>query len=730
MRLTSDLRQRIQDARVSDIPALWAELNSSPDVTGAQVPQQHIRQHASRAAKWIAVALTPSLITKGARPDSARVMSRQQELHLGEAMALDPSELGRRARAAYLVTYLGVAQERAHESSDALGLGKDRRKINNVSESVRKCVKFFAPYFSARVDGKDSLWPNAACAGKNRAGLRLYRLIRDMHIVRGIADPASFKPEYVREVAESVSSRFMEVRKAGDYNKMLRELRALLSGGHLAPLDLTLVEGLLEVRMSPDRGNARAFSDEDLIARWPSAFPADPSETDRVDRLRGVLGYFNKGAGLQRPANPEGAMCPRENRLGFHGVEGRLASIKRYLRRIVDHFGEAATSELKACFCREAIEWWLPSYLGERDVITSMHRDEFLEVTNTAKLYCGLDVTPIMQLAEEIDFPRVGESMKGSDVVRSAGSPLALLKWAEAFDGYAADAPLPTVTNPSGLYFPRKCLQLDVLLRTETGLRPDILDSLEVRAVAPPPGHASSVIWWDEQAQYYRIRVPRDCMKQHKRSYASTSTAGSVRRGARRPYDFIVWRQQTIHALHEYLSRWSIARGVAAGTTSSLYLSREGKAYKRGGFCNSYISKKHFAARDWERRTGEKLPLLDRYAHRHLMGEFLGRHIPGGNLKAWYLTHRSDSGSDRNYGDDDAALLRECIDEILSGRPPRPAQEKDRWAQQTEQLDEVQASLNSLNEQLSGTNEALLKANAKIAERDRIISDLRRQIER
>jgi len=167
---------------------------------------------------------------------------------------------------------------------------------------------------------------------------------------------------------------------------------------------------------------------------------------------------------------------------------------------------------------------------------------------------------------------------------------------------------------------------------------------------------------------------------------------------------------------------------VAAGRTSALYLNREGEAYKRGGFCNSYIAKKHFASRDCERRTGEKIPLLDRYAHRHLMGEFLRRHIPGGNLKAWYLTHRSDSGSDRNYGDDDAALLRECIDEILSGRPPRPAQETQRWAQQTGQLDRVQASLNSLNDQLRETNEALLRANAMIAERDRIISDLRRKI--
>lgn len=722
MRIPPHLQERLRSARLSDLASLWLELNSSTEITGSPTPQKHVRQHASRAAKWIAVALNPDLGERGKRPSPESVRAMQEGVLLSVVAALDPQEVGQRARAAYLVTFLGIASEKAHESTETLGLGKHRRRINNISESVRRCLRFLGTLYS-REGAQDSLWPPAKGGGDLAAGFRFYRQIRDLHIVRKILDPRSFRLDYVREAAASASGRFLEVRKAGDYNKMLRELRQLLSSGRLAPLGSDFVEGLSELAMNPDRGKTQAFSDADLISRWPKHFLPERGTPTRVDRQRGLPGFFSKQAGLERPVNHEGQTCRRQNRLGHHAVEGRLGALKRYLFRVVAHFAEDATRELSACFATEALVWWLPSYLAERDVITAMHRDELLEVSTTARVFFGTDIAEVQRLAEEIDFPQIGESIRGSEVLRLAKTPQVLLDWADAFRSYADAAPKPTIDRPSGLYFPRKCLEIDSLLRPDTGLRPENLESLEVRETAPGPGYPRPCIWWDAFAGVYRIRIPRSCMKQHKRTYASTNAATGGR-GARRAYDFVIWRQRTIAATHEYLGFWKIARGVASGQTTMLYLNREGMAYTRGGFGNSFMAKKHLVVREWRKTTGVELPMLDRYAHRHLMGEFLGRHIPGGNLKSWYLTHHSDTGTDRNYGDDDALLLRECIDEILAGKPPRPAQEIQRWDHQDGRLDEMVKQMEELSKQLQVTNEALMKANAIIAEKDGLIARL------
>jgi hypothetical protein len=65
-------------------------------------------------------------------------------------------------------------------------------------------------------------------------------------------------------------------------------------------------------------------------------------------------------------------------------------------------------------------------------------------------------------------------------------------------------------------------------------------------------------------------------------------------------------------------------------------------------------------------------------------------------LKSIYLTHSSQHGSDWYYGTSDNTLLRDCLQEMFAGMPPRPEQAKLKAADAEERMKEMQQQLEEL----------------------------------
>jgi hypothetical protein len=143
---------------------------------------------------------------------------------------------------------------------------------------------------------------------------------------------------------------------------------------------------------------------------------------------------------------------------------------------------------------------------------------------------------------------------------------------------------------------------------------------------------------------------------------------------------------------------------------------------------NAYCTGKRAVLANYTKKTGKTLPDLDRYAHRHVIGEALHRHEPGSRLKTWYLTHKIDRGSDVYYGKSESQYLLECLHDVLDGRPPKHEQERVRHekaaAAEQERLEWSHAMLEQ-QRKLQGELERL---NDALSQRDRIIDQLRAEL--
>lgn len=127
----------------------------------------------------------------------------------------------------------------------------------------------------------------------------------------------------------------------------------------------------------------------------------------------------------------------------------------------------------------------------------------------------------------------------------------------------------------------------------------------------------------------------------------------------------------------------------------------------------------------YKKRMGIELPPLELYAHRHVIGEFLNRHVPGGKLKTWYLTHSPGKGSDNEYGDDDAAFLRRCISEVLEGVPPLHEQERQRLEEAERRERERAEHEQRVLQAQERTAAELAKLRAQLEAKDKELDQLR-----
>lgn len=720
MKTKYETKEMLEGKTLWDLPAVWEQKST----TTGDKSLAYNRQHASRARRWLALSFAPAERRITGETVDGDAICLMREVALIRLLDLDPCAGASGARAAFLCFAHGVAPALATGNNRELNLPDNVRKAaNNVRESAFKAIRFLQTCFGANYGIESGgEWPAALRDRRYLHGMILYRAIQRAHMRAGLRHPDQGRSDLVLQAAKPLIEQCTKLRNAGPYNTRISQLGNALRLGLLAPLKIDLLAGLPVLSFTENRNANAAFSCRELNNLWPKEFPHLESETGRLDRTKGLLGFYNKELGGRRPANAQGELCPRQNLLSPNTLSNRLEALQRFLFRAANKSDHGPAIPLSDHFRAEALIKWFESYVDERGgMVTRGHKTDFFHIRYTAALYFGHDMSALDEWVEdEIDFPEAEESMRGSRVLTLAKTPLALLEQARMFAAYAALTEPLSGRRASGFYLPRKSCQLDVLIRTETGLRPENIDELDVFFDQPD---ASQCGIWKLPDGRYRISIPYRRMKQHKRRRGASKKQSS----GRRPYVFDLVRPETIAALDDYLDHgWRHARSVKEGRTRRLLLNRAGEPFRRGTLRCTFIDVRGKARLAWERsRPTPPPPALDRYSHRHLVGEFLRRHIPAGMLKTWYLTHRSDKKSDRCYGDDDAALLRECIGEILDGKPSRPEQERQREQERHQREMESQRLLENLTIQLGENNSKLSELADQLKAKDDEVRSLR-----
>jgi len=692
---STDIRERMANRSLADLDAVWKELSASLKVGSGAFAFRHDRQHACRAAKWLPVSLGSENPTQTSLSFIAR---------------LDPQENGAKARTAFLQAVHGVP-------ADATTLPNNIRKAaNNVAESVRRAIKFFRALIPEEELPEAYLWPPPPKLPGLERGVRLYRDIRKAHLREGVLDPENHVPAITQRVAHEHAERGRRAGSYGSYNLMIRNLRRLLADCNVPGVPASLSDGLSELRLRPDVGPRRIIPIADLAKRWPQHFRMTPAGD--IDLEFGVLGFFNRDIGLRRPSSPSGAACPSENLLGPRALHARLGCLRRFLVRV-------ATPEdvdLAECFRHDRVWDWLTAYIEERGEVSSMHLQAWWAVRYTARAYFGIDTSALDRLVEEgIEFPDSGTSMKGTNTLQKVGDdPVAELHAQAAALRHAAEAShKPGEGRRTGLYFPRKSAEIDFWLRLLTGLRPSNVDSLEVLD-RPAPETTVPAIWRDGSA--FVVCIPFRSMKQNKRRSKGRPLVSRAAR-VERPYIFRIEYAPAVAALDEYLSEgWCFATAVHAGQTRRLLLNAKGEAFRSFETSQRKTRKR---AVDLHAETSGPRADLDRYATRHIMAELLRRYMPGGRLTTLYLTHRSEKNADTHYGSDDGVFLRQCIHEILDGKPPLPEQQRQHADQLKRQESERHRIVENMAGQLMETNSELKKLTAALAAKEEELRALR-----
>lgn len=708
---SAQIMTRMANSCISDIDHVWKELSGAVKTGSGAHAFRYVRQHGSRAARWLPYAIARG---NGISTESHQ-LTNVSRMPLCGIVRLDPHTVGARARAAFLEVVHRIPAETA--GAGTLILPNDVRKTaNNVAESVRRSIRFFRAIAPDADLPEHTLWPEPPTGAKLDRGIRLYRDIRQAHIRQGVLNPADHVPAITQRVALEHAERGRRSGTYGGYNLMVRTLRTILSDGKLPGVPPTLADGLTEMRMNPSVGPHCIMPLHELASRWPEHFKL--TENGEIDQEYGLLGFFNRDIGLRRPCAPSGASCPSENLLGKLARDNRLGCLRRFLARVAT----PADVELANCFREDRVWKWLTEYIGERDEVSSMHLQAWWSVRYTARIYMGIDTTWIdRQVEEGIQFPDSGSSLKGTRTVEKAGpNPAAtLLAQAAALHTAAEAEEKPTPSHRSGLYLARKSVEVEFWIRLLTGLRPSNVEELEVLQT-PTPETRIPAIWREETS--YVVCIPYGCMKQNKRRSRGRPIVSRVPK-PQRPYVFRIEYAAAVSALDEYLQTARChAVGVYTGLTRRLLINARGGPFK--SFEASQRKARKTATNEFD-QPGVTMPDLDRYATRHIMAELLRAYMPEGRLHTLYLTHRSEHNADKHYGSDDHAFLRQCIHEILDGKPPLPEQRR----QQAEQLQRQEAERHRIVEGIAGrltdTTAELKKLTAALEAKEAEIRRLR-----
>lgn len=312
MKWKLDIQAALEGRTLEDLGAVWEELSKGMVSANDAYPFRWDRQHSSRASKWIPVAISREYEI-GEPPSPELIMSGAKGTALESLLSLMPECIGMDARSAFLVTMHGMTPSFDIQKK----LPNDVRKAaNNVAESVRRVVKFFQAVAPSRYGLESSgQWPPAAKGKKFAQGMQLYRRIQRLHVRSGIEDPSRSSPNLIKDAAEIYIRIGRERKSLGPYNTMLRQLRNALEEGCLAPLGSEFIACLQNEYVEYDRGEPRILEENEMISRWPGHFLPDPERRGKIDRKTGLLGFFSRDVGGNRPRSPAGMLCPRQNLL-------------------------------------------------------------------------------------------------------------------------------------------------------------------------------------------------------------------------------------------------------------------------------------------------------------------------------------------------------------------------------------------------------------------------------
>jgi hypothetical protein len=333
------------------------------------------------------------------------------------------------------------------------------------------CVMVHYGYDEKVADG----WPAPVNGKKHSHGMILYRAIVRVARAEGISSPGGATSDSIRRGGQRLWERHQERSAAGHWNTKRRQLLAAIKDELLPGIDHNAWEAALPVMKSrlgrPDRRNLPAHVVADL---WPQYFRCEQGSMTRLDNEYGLLGFFNRLHSGNRPKNPVGNSCPRDNLNGRKGLASRDFAIRRYLRYWSDSLCGLENVELADLFTRARIEAWLRWIDGTNSTLTSHHWHQFVHLRYTAALYFEHNIPSIEELLEIVDIPlpRPNESVKGEQIIERA-EIADLLDWVEAFYVYALKAPrldLETRKCGSGFYLPRMSWCVDLCLRILTGL--------------------------------------------------------------------------------------------------------------------------------------------------------------------------------------------------------------------------------------------------------------------
>lgn len=705
---------------LKDLPGLWQELSEDLPPDDALYPYRHNAAAASRAKKWLSAAVLHPSDADGIEPGA---------VPLSKVVGPPVEDLAAQARAWYLHIQIGLSLKEAISVRGCDGISNDqRRAANEVATAVRRALRFLNGAVMVHYGYDDSAtdgWPAPVKGKKHSHGMILYRAIVRVARAEGISSPSGATPDSIRRGCQRLWDMHLERSAAGDWNTKRRQLLAAIKDSLLPGIDHDAWEAALPVMSSrlarPDRRNLRADEVADL---WPEYFRCVTGSRTRLDKDYGLLGFFNRLHPGNRPLNPGGNSCPRDNLNGRKGLTTRDFVIRRYLRYWSDALGGLESVELADLFTRARIEAWLHWIDATNSTLTSNHWHEFVHLRYTVALYFEHNIPSIEELLEIVDIPlpRPNKSVKGEVIIDKAGVA-DLLDWVEAFQLYAQKAPtvdLETRKRGSGFYLPRMSWCVDLCLRILTGLRPEVVDQIEYFEQEPKLILGPSLFPAGERT--YRVAVPQDYMKQH----ARTRRAKNKAKAAGKTYTFAITYPRFVEILEQYLENgWRKADAVLRRKTNRLLLRRDGSPYGQEGLGNAYCTGKRAVLANFRKKTGKLLPDLDRYAHRHIIGEALHRHEPGSRLKSWYLTHRIDRGSDANYGKSEAQYLVESLHEILNGQPPKHEQERIRQAEATRAEQERLRWSQAMLEQQQKLQSELERMNDALVQREKTIDQLR-----
>jgi hypothetical protein len=694
---------------------IWKKESEAIGPNHPAFPYRYNPQRAA-SARYVVIALyhqndMDSVPSKYTQADIDRISSN---ILISRLLAGEIQLIAERARAIFLYQQHGFELQTAlMHTSEELGLPTNKRKAaNNVMGAARSFMLFFRNLLlpgNAPMEG--SVWPTFPAEEHYKDGRVLYNCIRLYHEKSGILNPSRVTDESLRQSVRKYTDRARRQRIANTYNKYLRSLRNALEVGFLAPLTTDFVSTLKPFSFRSDAGKGPLrMSESAIIERFPDVFFPDHENPKRIDLMLGFAGYYNKASKLVE--NMNGNLCLHAKRLSGTALMTRLHETRAYITRVEERHG--LLQSFNAYFDLPMIEEDLQARIANFGYPSLTVRTEYMQHIMVAKTYCAIDVGPLaMKVNRDIRFESSRESTRGEEALEKGGIAEMLLL-ADGLRTYAEAA--NKLSNKgawdkpgAGHYLIRKSAQVDLMIRMDTGLRPGVIDYLEL--AEERNGRGARPVLWKDDSGCYRVHVPWIWMKQHKADLTANAAAFDrlVKRDKRKRYmkgfSFVL-RPETGIAIDEYIEHgWNWAREVKSKETRRFLLNSSGchmvKDERSLGRGSMLILNCIRESIEFIRRTeGRDLPYFTRYDHRHVVGHCLELHHPGHQLKTTYLTHTSQKGADWYYGTVDNSLMNECLAELFAGQLSRAEQQKKKEAAQEARMEELQRTIAEMSKLL------------------------------